>query len=84
MAQLDFRCLLVSLTQKRMICYQLWAENEQLHRLLAEAKGSAAGRRNPGDGVPPSVAVLNPEIDPEGEAVRTHLEELARDAERRS
>ncbi len=62
----------------------LRAENERLHHLLAEAKGSAAGRRDPGDGVPPGVAVLDPEIDPEAETVRAHLEEQARAAERRS
>lgn len=84
MAQLDFRCLLVSPIQKRMICYQLWAENEQLHHLVAEAKGSATGRRDPSGGVPPGVALLDPEIDAEAKAVCTHLEELARDAERRS
>ena len=59
-------------------------ENERLHRLLAEARGSAAGRRDPGDGVPPGVAVLDPEIDPEAEAVRERLEQQAHDAERRS
>lgn len=84
MAQLDFRCLLVSLTQKRMICYQLWAENEWLYPLLAEAQGSATGRQDPIGGVPPGVALLDPEIDPEAKAVCTHLKELARDAERRS
>lgn len=62
----------------------LRAENERLHRLLREAKGSAAGRRDPGDGVPPGVAVLDPEIDPEAERVREQLDRQARDSERRS
>lgn len=84
MAQPDSRCLLVSLTRKRMICHQLWAENEWLYPLLAEAKGAAMGRRDPGDGVPPGVVVLDPGIEPDAGAVRTHPEELAHDAERRS
>ncbi len=56
----------------------LRAENERLHRLLAEAKGSAAGRRDPGDAVPPGVAVLDPEPDEEAEAVRERLEARTR------
>ena len=57
--------------------------NERRRRSRADAKASAARRRDPGDGVPPWVAGLDPEIATHAAAVRARLEARSGEAERR-